>query len=190
MRKLIGLTSRARSSRARSRRGLRLAFCFSGVWAILPSVLGQRVIVINTSPSVAPGLYLRSAAKPAVGQIVDFLIPSVARPYVLERTGQEGRTWYILKPIAAGSGDHVDTTGPSLVINGAGSGNVSPGNGLNLTVTGGVAPIQFFLLQNLSGGSIGLYSGAYTAGPNSGTTDIIYVTDATNDIAVQTISVH
>jgi conjugative transfer signal peptidase TraF len=103
---------------ARSRRWLRLVFCLMGSWAILPSVLGQRVVVINTSPSVAPGLYIRSTAKPAVGETVDFLIPSVARPYVRERTGQEGRAWYILKPIVAGPGDRVDTTGPSLVING------------------------------------------------------------------------
>ena len=77
----------APSSRSRSRPWLRLAFCFS---AILPALLGQRVIVINTSPRVTPGLYVGSAAKPALGQIVDFLIPNAARPYVRDRTGQEG----------------------------------------------------------------------------------------------------
>jgi conjugative transfer signal peptidase TraF len=88
------------------------------VWAVLPALVGHRVVVINTSPSVVPGLYVRCATEPAVGRIVDFRIPSLARHYVQGRTGQDGEDWYILKPIAAGPGDRVDTTGSSLVING------------------------------------------------------------------------
>jgi len=78
----------------------------------------QRVLVINTSPSVAPGLYLRSSEQPAIGKLVDFRIPPTARDYLRGRTGNDGEDWYILKPIAAGPGDRVDTTGPWLVING------------------------------------------------------------------------
>jgi conjugative transfer signal peptidase TraF len=81
-------------------------------------IAGRRWIVINTSPSVAPGLYLRSSAQPAVGQIVDFCIPPAARDYVSARTGKAGDDWYILKPIVAGPGDRVDTTGEWLEING------------------------------------------------------------------------
>jgi len=119
MPKLIGSNAAATSAhRARSRRLLRLALGVMGIWAILPTLVGHRVIVINTSPSVAPGLYLRSASEPAVGRIIDFRIPDFARPYVQGRTGNNGENWYILKPIVAGPGDRVDTTGEWLVING------------------------------------------------------------------------
>jgi conjugative transfer signal peptidase TraF len=84
----------------------------------IASNYGQRTLVINTSPSVAPGLYLRCTRYPQVGQIVDFRIPLAAQPYVLARTGQAGDDWYILKPITAGPGDRVDTLGDWLVING------------------------------------------------------------------------
>jgi conjugative transfer signal peptidase TraF len=86
--------------------------------AALSIIFANRQLVINTSPSVAPGLYLRSTAAPAVGQIVDFRIPHSARNYIETRTGQNGEDWYILKPIAAGPSDRVDTTGEWLVING------------------------------------------------------------------------
>jgi conjugative transfer signal peptidase TraF len=118
MRKLMDSTPASCVHRTKSRRWLRLAFGLMGVWAALPTLVGQRVIVINTSPSVAPGLYLRCATEPAVGRIVDFRIPARARQYILARTHQTGDDWYILKPIAAGPGDRVDTTGTSLLING------------------------------------------------------------------------
>ncbi len=84
----------------------------------LPKLTGNRILVINTSPSVALGLYMRSSAEPAIGQIVDFRIPPAARPYVQARTGYDGKDWYILKPIVAGPGDRLDTTGAWLTING------------------------------------------------------------------------
>jgi conjugative transfer signal peptidase TraF len=119
VRKLMGSTSpRISAGRVRTRRWLRLTLGFMAVWAILPTLVGHRVVVINTSPSVAPGLYVRCASEPAVGQIVDFRIPYSARQYVQGRTGQNGKDWYILKPIAAGPGDRVDTTGSMLVFNG------------------------------------------------------------------------
>lgn len=79
---------------------------------------------------------------------------------------------------------------PSLAINGVGNGNVSPGNGLNLTVSGGSGGVQWFLLQNLSGGSIGINDGSYTAGSHGGTTDVIFATDSSNNIGLAQISVH
>ena len=106
--------------RHRRHRGwLRAAFALLAVVALLPYLVGRRVVVINTSPSVKPGLYVRSRKEPEVGGIVDFRIPPAARAYVRSRTGRDGADWYILKPIAAGPGDRVDTTGPWLVINGA-----------------------------------------------------------------------
>jgi type IV secretory pathway protease TraF len=127
MRKLIRSVLPAPSTRcARSRRLLKVALGSMVVWAILPSLFGHRVVVINTSPSVAPGLYMRYAIEPAVGRIIDFRIPYRARPYVQRRTGQDGEDWYILKPIAAGPGDRVDTTGSSLVINGRATAPMPP----------------------------------------------------------------
>jgi conjugative transfer signal peptidase TraF len=88
----------------------------------------NRQLVINTSPSVASGLYLRSAMAPAVGQIIDFQIPQSARNYIETRTGHNGEDWYILKPIVAGPGDRVDTTGKWLVINGREIAPMPPAN--------------------------------------------------------------
>jgi conjugative transfer signal peptidase TraF len=104
----------------------RIAFGFIAAWAILPTVVGRRVIVINTSPSVAPGLYLRSSEEPAVGKLVDFSIPPAARGYVLGRTGNNGDDWYILKPIIAGPGDWINTLGDWLVVNGKRIGPMPP----------------------------------------------------------------
>ena len=97
---------------------VRLAIALLLPFAFLPAMTGPRFIVINTSPSVPPGLYVRSSAAAAVGQVVDFRIPTLARPYVCLRSGHCGRDWFILKPIAAGPGDCVDTTKDWLVING------------------------------------------------------------------------
>lgn len=85
--------------------------------AVLSKWGERRVVVINTSPSVAPGLYLRSSEEPAVGKLVDFCIPIAARDYVRERTGNSGENWYVLKPIVAGPGDRVDTMDDWLVVN-------------------------------------------------------------------------
>lgn len=89
-----------------------------GVLAILSACFANRQIVINTSASVAPGLYVRSSAAPAIGQLLEFVIPQSARGYIQSRTGNSGESWYILKPVAAVSGDMVDTTGQWLIING------------------------------------------------------------------------
>ena len=88
------------------------------VWMAISLLLANRQIVINTSPSVASGIYLRVNERPTVGRIVDFRIPALAWPYIRQRTGHTGQHWYILKPIAAGPGDRVDTKGHWLYING------------------------------------------------------------------------
>jgi conjugative transfer signal peptidase TraF len=96
--------------------------------AVSSMLFANRQIVINTSPSVQPGLYLRSSSELAVGQIVDFRIPSAARNYIESRTGQNGEDWFILKPIVAGPGDRVDTTGEWLLINGRQIASMPPTN--------------------------------------------------------------
>lgn len=84
------------------------------------AICADRQIVINTSPSVAPGLYIRCHEPPAVGRLVDFRLPGAAAAYVRSRTHGKtsGENWYILKPVAAAPGDLVDTRGDWLVING------------------------------------------------------------------------
>jgi conjugative transfer signal peptidase TraF len=116
MRKLIE-TMPPCAHQMRSRRLLRLALGLMATWASLPALVGQRVIVINTSPSVTPGLYVRSKAAPAIGQLVEFRMPVSVQRYIQSRTGHDGREWYILKPVVAGPGDRVDTTGGALRIN-------------------------------------------------------------------------
>jgi conjugative transfer signal peptidase TraF len=116
MPRIVGCAKLDPLSRLR-RTGLSVASFFIAI-LILRQIIGNRFLVINTSPSVAPGLYVHSWATPAVGELVDFCIPPAARDYVRRRTGKSGENWYILKPIVAGPGDQVDTTGKWLVVNG------------------------------------------------------------------------
>ena len=90
----------------------------TAVLAVASTFFADRQIVINTSPSVQPGIYIRSCATPEVGAIVDFEIPTGAQPYIHARSGYSGENWYILKPIIAGPEDQVDTLGDWLVVNG------------------------------------------------------------------------
>jgi conjugative transfer signal peptidase TraF len=114
------------NAHARRRRIFVWIVAFLTVLTILNFVMARRVVIINTSPSVAPGLYLRCSNEPVVGTLIDFCIPPAARAYVRERTGNDGQNWYILKPIAAGPGDWVDTTGSMLVLNGRAVAPMSP----------------------------------------------------------------
>ena len=88
------------------------------VLGIVSICFANRQIVINTSPSVTPGLYIRSNAVPTIGQLVEFRIPVSMRSYIQSRSGNDGQDWYILKPVVAEPGDRVDTTGGVLRING------------------------------------------------------------------------
>jgi conjugative transfer signal peptidase TraF len=148
------LTGVNRTRTRRLRRLRRLGLGLMVTWAILPTLVGQRVIVINTSPSVAPGLYVRCAIEPAVGQLVDFCIPAGAKEYIEARSRQPDDDWYILKPVVAGPGDRVDTTGGALRINGRivapmppirdGFGNVLP----RWTQTRALGRDEYFVFSN------------------------------------------
>ncbi len=102
----------------RSKRALCFALSPLAVLGVVSICFANRQIVINTSPSVTPGFYMRSNAVPAVGQLVEFRIPISVRSYIQSRSGHDGEDWYILKPVVAGPGDRVDTTGGVLLING------------------------------------------------------------------------
>jgi conjugative transfer signal peptidase TraF len=80
----------------------------------------DRQLTIDTSPSVIPGVYVRAAFPPAVGTLIEFRLPPAALAYVQSRVkvGRDTADWFLLKPVVAGPGDRVDTTGDQLVING------------------------------------------------------------------------
>ena len=107
-------------------RRVRVLYAALSAFIAIACVFGNRQIVVNTSPSVSPGLYVRTFAAPTVGHLIDFRIPPAAREYVKLRTGNNGLNWYILKPIVAGPGDTVDTTGHGLIINGVNLGPMPP----------------------------------------------------------------
>jgi conjugative transfer signal peptidase TraF len=88
-----------------------------GMWVHVGG--GHRWVAINTSPSVAPGLYVRSKELPGVGSLVSFEMPSAAWSYMIERTGCDGAGWFLLKPVVAGPGDTVDTTRGNVRVNGS-----------------------------------------------------------------------
>lgn len=73
----------------------------------------SRFIVLNLSPSVPLGLYVKIDDQPSAGQLVEFQLP----PHIMG-DGRHAHHRVILKPIAAGPGDHIDTTGDWLLIDG------------------------------------------------------------------------
>ena len=96
----------------------------------LSVTFADRQIVINISDSMPHGLYVKTNASPTVGAIVDLVIPPNARRYIQARTGHAGNDWYLLKTIAAGPGDLVDATGPTLFINGQARGPIAQHDGM------------------------------------------------------------
>ena len=91
------------------------------------SHFGRRLVVANTTSSVDPGLYLASGDDVAVGRLVSFRLPEAARPYFAERAGRpfgDAAGWFLIKPVIAGPGDTVDTTGKRVLVNGVDCGPV------------------------------------------------------------------
>lgn len=90
----------------------------AGTFALLTALAlwrfaAVRIVVMNLSPSISLGLYVAVDDEPAVGRLVEFRLPDATRdaaPYLRHRV--------LLKPIAAGPGDLIDTSGEVLWING------------------------------------------------------------------------
>lgn len=84
----------------------------------LAQLLPNRFVVLNVSPSVPCRLYVLVDADPAIGDLVEFRPPndSLASNYLPPDAS-------ILKPIVAGPGNHIDTTGEFLSVNG---GRIAP----------------------------------------------------------------
>jgi conjugative transfer signal peptidase TraF len=74
-------------------------------------------VLVNTTPSEPPGLYVRSPLTPVPGRIVAFTAPAAAFPYADRRLSYLHRT-PLLKAVAAGPGDLVCTLNGQLEIDG------------------------------------------------------------------------
>ena len=74
-------------------------------------------VLINTTPSEPPGLYLKSALAPVLGCLVAFSAPADAFPYADRRLSYLHRV-PLLKTVAAGPGDLVCTLNGQLEIDG------------------------------------------------------------------------
>ena len=118
---------RAPSSRRRVAGRLRrvaVVLLLFGGFALLTQ-LGGRLVIANTTSSVDPGLYLWRPAwaggEVRVGGLVSLVMPEAARPYFAGRAGrpvEDARDWHLVKPVAAGPGDRVDTVGDRVLVNG------------------------------------------------------------------------
>jgi len=78
----------------------------------LLSVPFRRQFVINTTPSLPRGIYVRTDDPPAVGRVVEFRVPDAVRGNLI------GGVDHIIKPVVAGPGDEVDTVDGQVRING------------------------------------------------------------------------
>ncbi len=76
-----------------------------------------RQVLINTTPSEPPGIYVRSPTTPGLGRIVAFTAPAAAYPYADRRLFYLHRV-PLLKAVAAGPGDLVCTLNGQLEIDG------------------------------------------------------------------------
>lgn len=74
-------------------------------------------IVLNGSPSAPQGLWQRSDAVPSVGRWIEIRLSGPGRTRLGEWAGGVG-AGTLLKPIVAGPGDKVDTSGNQLKVNG------------------------------------------------------------------------
>jgi type IV secretory pathway protease TraF len=74
--------------------------------AVASAALPRPLVLINPSPSVPPGLYLRSPLEPAVGRLLAFYTPRPGRAYAQANLPELDRG-SILKPVAAGEGAKV-----------------------------------------------------------------------------------
>ena len=113
-----GSCGRSRASQARSIASKLVPH--TALLLILGVVLAAPKVTLftwNGTPSMPEGLYLRAVwEKPAVGKIIAFTAPPAVVDYA-RRCGHAGGLPLLIKPLAAGPGDHVCAT-DHLAING------------------------------------------------------------------------
>ena len=86
------------------------------LWMLRPGNI--KFIVLNTSPSLPSGLYIRSYRAPEISSLIEFAPPESACSYSTQRWGEVPESARFLKPVVAVSGDHLDATGDVLLLNG------------------------------------------------------------------------
>jgi type IV secretory pathway protease TraF len=85
------------------------------------------LLLYPITPSLPPGLYVRTGEPPAVGLIAAFPVPEAAWRYKAEIDETVHHDFLFMKPIVAGPGDHVCMqTSDMLFINGLGIAAVTP----------------------------------------------------------------
>ena len=85
-----------------------LAIASDAPWLLSPS-----------TPSLPPGLYLRTNAKPGIGSIVAFPAPAAAVSYKRSIGEQVDPRFLFMKSVVAGPSDHVcSRQGSGLIVNG------------------------------------------------------------------------
>lgn len=141
----------------------------------LVSQLGHRFVIANTTASVQPGLYVRwpgwCCDEVRVGTLVSIQLPEVAAKYFADRAGRpiaEAGQWYLLKPVAAGPGQHVDSTGTRLLIDGVDRGPIhsldAAGRALpSRPVNRVLGQDEWLLLSDVPGSIDGRYFGPVTS---------------------------
>jgi type IV secretory pathway protease TraF len=78
------------------------------------------LLLYPITPSLPPGLYVRTGEPPAVGLIAAFPVPEAAWRYKAEIDETVHHDFLFMKPIVAGPGDHVCLRIPNdLYLNGA-----------------------------------------------------------------------
>ena len=113
-------SSRASGGRSTGSRALRVGAAALGVLALSAALASPRhkPLAWNLTPSLPEGLYVRSILEaPAVGRTVAILTPPAVADYY-RRIGAGADLPTVLKPLAAGPGDHVCVAGGGLAING------------------------------------------------------------------------
>lgn len=77
------------------------------------SIPFARLFAINPTESLPRGVYMKTDAPIAVGAVVEFKTPESVRAHLA------GQFDHLLKPVVAGPGETVDTTGGEVILNGA-----------------------------------------------------------------------
>jgi type IV secretory pathway protease TraF len=143
-------------SRKRLLGGGTLAFC-----AMLTASMASPapLVLYPITPSLPPGLYVRTGEPPAVGLIAAFPVPEAAQRYKASIGETVHDDFLFMKPIVAGPGDHVCLRIPNhLYLNGARIARVAmeDGAGRSLPIWRGcrrLVPGELFTLSTHAGTS-------------------------------------
>ncbi len=102
-------------------RTVRTLWAFGGCIALLtiwPRSTQRPFVVLNRSQSLSCGLYIRTSDPPVRGSLIEFRNPTPNRPWIDAHMFVHANGAYFLKPIEAGPGDHVDSLGSWLFVDG------------------------------------------------------------------------